>query len=62
MSDTTDTALATSVAVGLALCGFAIVGYIVRASCFPNRMKISRSDNDLENLQDLVADSIPTNR
>jgi hypothetical protein len=60
MSDTTDTALAASVATGLALCGLAIVGYFVRSACFPKRLKISRSDNDLENLQDLVSDSLPT--
>jgi hypothetical protein len=63
MDDPTDRALAISAAVGLFLC---FVGGVVSV-CRDNRvrttrLKESRSDPDLENLQDLVADSIPSHK
>lgn len=61
MDDPTDTALGASAAVGLALCCICALVAACRRDR-PDRMKVSRSDPDLENLQDLVADSIPSHK
>jgi hypothetical protein len=61
MDDPTDMALGISAAVGMALCGICVVVNAWRNSRQP-RLKESRSDPDLENLQDLVADSLPTHK
>jgi hypothetical protein len=61
MDDPTDMALGISAAVGLALCGVCVVVHAWRTSRQP-RLKESRSDPDLENLQDLVAESLPTHK
>jgi len=58
MSDTTDTILGGVTAGFLALCGICVVVNVWR-----NRrpaMKVSRSDPDLEGLQNIVTDSLPT--
>ena len=46
MEDTTDIALGTTTAVGLAVCALCALGYAWRTSR-PPRMKPSRSDTDL---------------
>jgi hypothetical protein len=61
MDDPTDMALGISAAVGLAICGICVVVNAWRSSRMP-RLKESRSDPDLENLQDLVAESLPTHK
>ena len=58
----TDTALAAIVATGFSIAGIGIVVAIIRVCSRRPQMKPSRSDNDLENLQDLVSDAIPANR
>ncbi len=57
MSDTTDSILGGVTAGFLALC---CVGALANAWCRTRRLKMSRSDTDLENLQDIVQDSLPT--
>ena len=61
MDDPTDTALAACTGVGLALCCLAAFWTAYRRVPL-DRIKVSRSDPDLENLQDLVADSIPSHK
>ena len=56
--DNTDTILGGLTAGFLAVCCVAVL-----ANAWRNRrpaMKVSRSDPDLENLQDIVQDSLPT--
>lgn len=63
MDDPTDTALAVCAALGLALCGIGTLVYSWRTSRgYKSAMKASRSDPDLENLQDIVADSLPSHK
>ncbi len=63
MDDPTDRALAISAAVGLFLCFVGGVISVCKEKQFRvSRLKESRSDPDLENLQDLVADSIPSHK
>ena len=50
-SDPTDSALAISAGVGVALLGLCIIASIIR-QCRRPTIKISRSDNDLENMLD----------
>ncbi len=50
-SDPTDTALAISTGVGVGLLGVCIIASIIR-QCRRPTIKISRSDNDLENMLD----------
>lgn len=60
----TDQALSIATIVGLltiCACGIVSVCYRTRAPSV-GHMKVSRSDPDLENLQDLVADSIPSHK
>ena len=56
--DDTDTILGMCAAAGIAVCGICVVVNAWRNS--RPHMKVSRSDPDLENLQDIVADSLPT--
>jgi hypothetical protein len=61
--DTTDLALSVTTGVGLAACFICILYAAWRQPRWQRpAMNHSRSDPDLENLQDLVADAIPTNR
>lgn len=62
MSDTTDTVLAAILATGLSVCGLGLVIGLIRATCWRPRMKQSRSDPDLESLQELGSDSLPTHK
>lgn len=63
MDDPTDKALAVCTAVGLALCAIGTLVHAWRTSRgYKSAMKESRSDTDLENLQDIVADSIPSHK
>ena len=63
MADTTDLALSITTGVGLTLCAICIcVGAWRQPRWQRPAMNHSRSDPDLENLQDLVSDAIPTNR
>ena len=60
----TDQALSIAVVVGLAtICACGIFSVCYKRRALPaGHLKISRSDPDLENLQDLVADSIPSHK
>ena len=63
MDDPTDLALAVCAGVGLALCGIGTLIYSWRTSNgYKPTMKESRSDPDLENLQDMMPDSLPTHK
>lgn len=62
MDDPTDTALAVCTGVGLALCCLAAFWSACRRGDPGYGIKVSRSDPDLENLQDIVADSIPSHK
>lgn len=57
-----DTVLAGFVGAGLAIAGLCMIVATIRVCSRRPQMKPSRSDNDLENLQDLVSDAIPANR
>jgi hypothetical protein len=55
----TDTIMGVSAAVALAVCGICVVWRAWYESKRPH-LKVSRSDPDLENLQDIATDSLPT--
>lgn len=57
--DATDTALASVTAVSLALCCIGTLVYVWRGR---TGLKPSRSDPDLESLQNIVTDSLPTHK
>lgn len=61
MDDPTDMALGISAAVGMAVCCVCVLVNAWRNSRQPH-MKVSRSDPDLENLQDIVAEAVPSHR
>ncbi len=62
-NDTTDLALSVTTGVGLTLCCICVLVAAWRQPRFQRpAMTHSRSDPDLENLQDLVSDAIPTHR
>ena len=50
MNDPTDTALAISAGVGIALCGICVLATAWRQSKIRAYMKASRSDTDLSNM------------
>ncbi len=58
MNDPTDLALGISAAVALTVCGICVLVNAWRTSGRP--LKMSRSDPDLESLQDIGSDSLPT--
>ena len=60
----TDNALSIAVIVGLSsLCICGIVSVCWKTRVPPaGHLKVSRSDPDLENLQDLAVDSLPTHK
>ena len=63
MSDDNRDAILGGVTAGfLALCGICVVVSAWRASRISRAMKASRSDPDLESLQDIVADSLPSHK
>ena len=62
MADTTDSILAGLTAAALALCGITAFVSAWRTSRRALVMKSSRSDPDLESLQNIVTDSLPTHK
>ena len=62
MDDPRDLALGISAAVGLSICAICVLVNAWRTSRQVPHMKVSRSDPDLENLQDLAADSLPSHK
>ncbi len=59
MEDITDTALAVSAGVGIALCGLCVLATAWRQSKIRAQMKPSRSNDDLTNM---LESSLPTGR
>lgn len=62
MDDPTDMALGISAAVGIGICAICVIVHAWRTSRQASHMKVSRSDPDLENLQDIVAESLPSHK
>ena len=60
--DTTDSILGGIAAGFLALCGLSTIVYAWRNSRRQISLKESRSDPDLESLQNIVTDSLPTHK